>query len=443
MFRNVVYRIKCAALHLALSLLFFSVSSSVFAQEPPLDPPKVITIGKPDGMVFGDWVFSPTMRMYSLFDSNLYLSALNPVSAAGVRFNPDLYWRWTDGIHTSTIYGSLDRKFYPSLPASNNVLDGNTGVIQKYEALRDIIFTAQLDFTHVTNSSPLLASIPSPLANPTAPPPPPSGSVAISGPTTAGNPSDALTGFFSVEKIFNRADLKLTAAIARTEFEKQPASDFNTKTFTQHGAAWLGPLLYVYADAVESSHTTLDSNTNTNRIIAGFGSARIGLFRAQIYAGHQGSNFEGSESSGSAGGPVSGARVSYEATRFWKLNFSVDTATNISNTTSASSLAQTPLTPTILLIPLSASTRIVTISGRSDYALSKRWSAYARVDYTHVDFIGSANWENAWLTAAGLRYEIRRNTVFTLDYENARIESGFPLTVTTRNYIMAGTVYKF
>src|SRR5207253_2968369 len=99
--------------------------------------------------------------------------------------------------------------------------------------------------------------------------------------------------------------------------------------------------------------------------------------------------------------------------------------------------------PTVVLVPVSASTRTAIFSGRSDYTLSKRWTAYARVDYTRVDFINRSDWENAWIVATGLRYELRRNTFYTLDYEYTRIVSDLPLTSTRRNYIIGGIVYKF
>src|SRR5262245_46423087 len=129
--RSCVDRIKRPALAVALGVALVSVAPSAYAQqsdpvftrepfEPTFDSPKSTPIpARADAITFGDWTLYPTMRIYSLYDSNLYQSAVNPISAAGFRFNPDFYAQWTNGIHKTTIYGSIDRKIYPSVPDSN------------------------------------------------------------------------------------------------------------------------------------------------------------------------------------------------------------------------------------------------------------------------------------------------------------------------------------
>lgn len=448
--RSCFDHIRRLALLVALGTVFLNTNLPVFAQqtiggldhEPPLDVPKGNPPGKPDGVVLGDWVLNPTLRLYSLFDSNLYFSAVTPMSAAGFRINPDLLARWTNGIHTTLVYGSIDSKQYPSESASNT-FDRNAGIIQRYEALRDLIFTVQGDYLHKTNASELTGALPNPITNPLAPPVSPSGSVAINGATVV-NPSDQFTGLITVDKKFNRAFMQLNASISQTNYESEALTpDFTSKTFSGRGGVWLGPMFYAFASGIESTFTTFNSETTSKRILAGLGTAPIGLFRALVYAGRQGSQIEGSVSSGTAGGPIFGAKVLYSPTAFWQLTFSIDAVENISNITSGTTLAQTNVSPTILLIPINSSTRTATYSLRSDYNLSKEWTAYGRLDYTRVDFIGSSDWENAWLLAAGFRYELRRNTFLTLDYERARIVSDIPQTSARRDYIIGGTVYKF
>jgi opacity protein-like surface antigen len=450
MFRSCFDRIRRLALVVALGAAFFNISFAAFAQqglggleyEPPLDAPKGNPPAKPDGIVFGEWVLNPTLRLYSLFDSNLYFSPVNPISATGFRINPDLLAQWTNGIHKTVIYGSIDSKQYPSESASNT-FDRNAGVIQRYEALRDLVFTAQGDYLHKTNASELTGALPNPITNPLAPPVSPSGSVAINGAMVL-NPYDQFTGLITVDKKFNRAFMQLNASISQTNYENEALTpDFTSKTFSSRGGVWLGPLLYAYASGIESTFTTFDSETTSKRILAGLGTAPIGLFRALVYAGHQGSQVGGSVSSGTAGGPIFGAKVLYSPTPFWRLTFSVDATENISNITSGTALAQTNVSPTIVLVPINASTRSAIFSGRSDYNLSKQWTAYVRLDYTRVDFINSSDWENAWLLAAGLRYELRRNIFLTVDYERARIVSDIPHTSARRDYIIGGTVYRF
>ena len=72
-----------------------------------------------------------------------------PISAAGFLINPSLVAEHTNGIHTTRLYGTIDSKIYPSIGESDT-FDRQAGIIQTYEAMRDLIFTFQGDYTHRT-----------------------------------------------------------------------------------------------------------------------------------------------------------------------------------------------------------------------------------------------------------------------------------------------------
>jgi opacity protein-like surface antigen len=409
--------------------------------EPPLTVPRAAPVAVHDALTFGGWALYPVLNVYSFFDSNLYQSSVNPISAGGTRINPTFFANWSNSIFTSIAYGSIDRKIYPAVPESNT-FDRQAGFIERYQALRDLTLSVGVDYTHRTNASAVQGAIPNPITNPSTPLPSPSGGVAINGPTVV-NPYDQFTALASIEKLFNRGVLKLEGSMSQTFYESQVlAPDFSVKTVAGRGGVWLGPLLYTYFDGTDALTTTPVLTSNAYRVVGGIGSAPIGLFRASLYAGHQGTQLEG-ESSGTAGGLVIGGRLGYYPFRFWSLRFSVEQTTNISNITSTTPLAQSTSTATPLLVPVSASTRSTTSSLQSDYILSRDWTLYGRVDHTHVQFLTSSDTEDAWIVAAGVKYDVRRNTTLTADYELTRILSTLPNSSSTRNLVSIGGHYKF
>ena len=224
------------------------------------------------------------------------------------------------------------------------------------------MFTVQGDYTHRTNSSELINSLPdainSPgatllpngnvqlpngtIVSPTGQPVSASNQVAnvAVGATTITNPYDQFTALASVYKIFNQAFVRLTGTASRTEYENPSFSfpNFNLQTFGGNGGYWFNPLFYVYSDgtlALRSEPTVSQvaqflSNyaRSVYRAVAGVGSAKIGLFGGSLYVGNQGSEFV---SSGTAGGIVYGGRLSYYPTRYWTWSLWVDHTTNISS----------------------------------------------------------------------------------------------------------------
>src|SRR5262249_21634359 len=213
----------------------------VYPLEPPLSLPRAASLPKPENVItFADWTLSPTMRVYSFYDTNLYESPV-ALSAAGLRIFPTLVAQWTNGIHTTTLYGQVDIRQYPELSASNT-FDRQAGIIQKYEMFRDLTFTVNGDYIHETNAAALRGAIPGPITTPGTPAPG-TGSGSDQGPTVI-NPFDQFTGTASVEKIFNRGIIKLSTSFSRTEYERDSSSDFSVKSFRGIGAFWLGPLLY-------------------------------------------------------------------------------------------------------------------------------------------------------------------------------------------------------
>jgi hypothetical protein len=127
-------------------------SSSLAAgiSEGPALPPLEVAMNRlpardSNAIAVDGWLLDPALRIYSLYSDNLFSSSQAPLTAAGVGITPSIVAEWTNGIHTTTLYGNLDREVYPTANDVNTI-DGRAGFTQRYEALRDLTLTVNGDF---------------------------------------------------------------------------------------------------------------------------------------------------------------------------------------------------------------------------------------------------------------------------------------------------------
>jgi hypothetical protein len=234
----------------------------------------------------------------------------------------------------------------------------------------------------------------------------------------------------------------VTGSLSRTEYQNTVlASDYTAKTLLGRGAVWLGPVFYAYADgSIASTTFTIGNATTAYRAVGGIGTRQIGLFRASAYYGHQGSEVE---NSGTAGGEVYGGRLTYYPTPIWSIGIGVDETVNISHQSAVSNLALNNQAPSALVIPIGTSTRITGISLNTSYAISRQWSAFWNVGYTHVEYIDSPRADNSWLADLVVQYQMWRNMTLSWEYQYSSIVSNVPLSSSARNFIAMGANYKF
>jgi len=373
----------------------------------------------------------------------------------------------SNGIHTTTLYGNLEVRKYPT-DNEFNIFDRQAGFIQKYEALRDLTFRVQADYSHHTNASAVTA-IPGGIVSPGTTTVLPNGNIImpngnivsptgqivgqvaptlnVVGNQTQVNPSDQFTGTASVEKIFNRAFIGLTGSISRTQYDNTNLNpDFTAKTLAGTGSIWLGPLFYAYAngtfastDYVPTLNSTLTAMT-AYRAVGGIGTRQFGFFRASAYFGHQGTDVQ---NSGTAGGEVYGGSLTYFPTPIWTIGASIDETVNISNQTTLTNIALNNQAPSALVIPVGVSTRSTATSLNSSYLISKQWSLYGTLGYTHVEYIDIPRADNSWLADVVLQYQMWRNLTLNWEYQYSSIISNVPLSSSTRNFVSMGATYKF
>jgi len=454
-----VYFAAAAVMLLALSPILSS--QSALAQEPPLDYPGVGKLpGRPDAITLGDWALYPTFKVFSVYSDNWFLSPSSPISAFGVGISPAFSAEWTNGIHKTTIFASLEHKDFPAEPEINT-LDYSAGIKQRYEMLRDLIFSGQFTVNHttispgLTSGAPNTASAPSStqLANgntllPNGNIVSPTGQVvgssnpalSVNG-TSVVNPSDQFTGMVSVDKYFNRAEVSFSSTLTHTEYAMASQSLPNSTAigFSGNGSFWLTPIFYAYSNGSWSDNSNAVQDTSSFRAVGGLGLRLNQFFGASSYFGRQ-----GTDSSGQTGGDVYGVSLSYNPLPDLTFTASGNETINIAPSTGV----QTPFvqslgTQTPLLVPIGDSTKTTALSFGANYIISPQWSASTNFSYTHVEYTGSTRLETSWLADAALTYQMWRNFTLSLDYQYASIVSTVANENAKRNLVTMSGTYKF
>lgn len=465
-----ILRIRCARLFICALFLILWMPLA-FAQEPPLNLPSGnrLPAQDPNAISVDGWLLYPTLRLYSLYSDNLFLSPINQLSAGAIGVTPSMAAVWSNGIHTTTLYGNIDRQDYPNANEVNT-LDGRAGITQKYEAMRDLIFTANINYAHLTWASGLQNSIQTPGATPTTTVLPngntvlpngtilsPSGQpvgqttpVAASGAQLFVNPSNQYMGTFSVDKFFNGGIVSLSEFVNRTDFENQTVQpSFNSRTFSERAAFWLGPLFYAYSngsfgtivtDATFGSVSSLPSTTTTSYwVVGGLGTRQSAMTYGSAYFGHQGSDSGGA----TAEGNVYGASLSYRPTKEWTITGTIDRTINNVSQPFAANFALTLPGLTAVQVPISASTEITTGGLRLSYEITRQWFLNSQLSYSRIDYTGSPRVDNDWVLDTTLRYDIWQNMSLTWEYRYTSIQSDAPLVSLTGNYGTMSILYKF
>jgi len=388
----------------------------------------------------GQWLLSPTLDVYSLYDSNLYSSPANALSGPGLHFHPGILADRNTGLFDTKFYGNIDSTVYPTLDYQNNTFNKQAGVIQSYSPLRDLVFTVQGDYTHNTLANVLTNSIPSPIVS-SATPVLPGANGVLAGPQVVVNPNDTFTTTASIYKEFNRAYIKVGATAQRTDYQTTPLNDFDQQSYNGNGAFWLTPQLYAYADGIQAfTEAATGVNSTSFRARSGLGTAQIGLFQSSIYWGQQGTEVQ---NNGSAGGDIYGGILSYLPTSAWNMSLSVDRLRNISNitTTIPQGLGGLPLTG--ISVPITQSSQLTTIAYKSNYIFSPQTTIYGVLSDTMIAYLGTTRIDNTWLASVGIRHQLRQNLALTLDYQYTDLHSQVPVTGFSRNLVTLGAHYTF
>ena len=200
----------------------------------------------------GQWVLTPSLGLYTLYDSNLYSSPI-AVRGSGFHIHPALSADYNTGIYDTQVYGNIDSTIYPTLDDQNNTFNRQAELIQNYSPLPGLVFTAQGDYTHNTSAAVQPNSLPTPISSAGQPPPSGTAGVVGAGQQTVVNPNDVYTAQATIYKEFNRAFIRLNGLVQTTQFEQQTSQSYDTKTYNGIGGFWFTPQLYAFGDGIQSS----------------------------------------------------------------------------------------------------------------------------------------------------------------------------------------------
>lgn len=364
-------------------------------------------------------MFYPQLMVGAVYDSNVFQSPVNPTSAIGVRLAPSLIADLNNGIHRTTLYGSMDGRFYTDASAGN-AIDGRAGVIQVYEAMRDLIFRAEANYSRQTNSFTTGVQV--------------TGSEPIVSPvgTTFVNPSNQFTGMASVEKTLNNSFVQLRGLVVRTTYDNTLITqDGTVYAFTGRLGYWVTPDLNVFVEPSVDWRRYDASLLGSSGygVVGGAASRQIGLFRGELYAGYQSEHYDAG-GFGDVTSTVFGGRLYYEPTRYWQLVATLTRSLDVSVQASPLSPLGTPVRTTAAVL-------------QSAYALSTQWSATTRLGYAKYEFIDNSRLDDTWLVGARVDYKIWQNMALSLDYQYTNWSSNVPLTSYTRHLITVGALYKY
>jgi len=460
MMRMALRRMPRAALCFALGVCLFGSVDAAFAQystgqpqvgtgapgAPPLDPPGERALASSSGLSIGQWLLSPTLDLYTLYNTNIQSSPTIDLKSSGFHYHPALQAELDTGIYDTKLYGNFDSTLYPT-QNELNTFNRQAGAVETYAPLRDLTFTTHVDYTHNTIANVVITSIPAPITSPATPAPQGAAGVVATQQTTV-NPNDNYTATASVYKEFNRAFLTLGSTIVLTQYEMASSSNtsqnYYKEIYNGGGGFWFSPILYAFADAIDTNTIpTVGLVSNSYLARSGIGSAQIGLFQGSVYYGQQGTAVD--QGGGTAGGDIYGGTVSYFPTSDWNMSLSVDRLRNRSDITGftpgASGLPGLALSASS--VTSASSTQIITIAYKSDYTFSQQTSAHVVVSDSRIAFLDMSRVDNSWLASAGIRHQVRDNLSLTLDYNYTRYISEQPLTSFNRSLVSAGAHYKF
>jgi len=451
-----------AAFAIVLAVFAFLGVDAAYAQEPPTTIPPGGPPPSTGAIPFNGWLLYPTLDLFSQYSNNYFLSPQSKISGWGFGESPSLTAEWSNGIHTTTLYGDFSHIDYPT-QNEINTNDGQATFTQKYAPLRDLSFTFLADYTHKTVAPSLFSATPTAVAVPTTSVLPngntvlPNGLIVspagqVVGQSNPGlivngisvvNPYDQYTTSAQMDKIFADGSLSLNDTLRRTDFATITAQDFTSNATSESSSFWLGPVFYAYTTAtfVTNQATNPTPSSQYYTVQGGLGTRQFGLFKASLYYGHQGSDSDGSPW---AGGAEYGAKLSYYPTPIWTIAAAVDRTINIAPAqTVASNFAINIPVPTAVLVPLSSSAAITTTTLQSNYQLTPLWAISGVLGYTHVQDIGSPTWEDAWLTDLILKYDLRRNLTISLEYQYSNLITNVPFANANRNLVTMSALYKF
>ena len=380
-----------------------------------------------DAMIAGGWLIYPSAFIGGIVDTNVN-QAPKGVTSAGVRITPSLLAETTTDLTKTTIYGVADSRIYTN-SSNGDEVDVNSGLLEVFQPLPDLIFSGQADYTRqkdlfntlgnahaITNLNPTGIGL-APVANPLA--------------------YNQLAAVGTVQKNFAESFVIVGGSIIGQIYDQSTLLNNqspNNVTYTGslRGGLWLTPAIYGYLEGAGDARDESVGNLGSTgyRAVGGFGTDQIGLVKGSIYGGYQAENYNAA-TIGTIGSPVYGLRGYYYPLPELTFNVAVDETLGVSLLAPAASLA------------LGTATRVRTALATAEYTLSEQWTASGRGGYIHTDYIDNPRRDNAWTVGGTVTYELARNLGLTADYQHTQLSSNISNQGYDRDVFTFGVTVKY
>ncbi|WP_400767644.1 outer membrane beta-barrel protein [Methylosinus sporium] len=380
-----------------------------------------------EGLAIDGWIVYPSLFIGSVFNDNIYSTATDRRPAVGVRVRPSVQAGLDNGLHKTTAYMSADAQFYPGLgsqfrlsPTPTTDVDptnvaGRAGINHIWSPFSDLNVYLSADYTRQSGlfGSNFGATAP----NVTVP----------TGYTVSASQqfSNQFTGSIAVEKKIADWFVRATTGVQYVSYDSRPIASLAASGDAQNGLSyraslrgglWLSPMFYGFVEPTLDlrRYESSISDTNGYRIVGGFGSELISLFRGEVYGGYQSQSSVLDFPGGEVAKPAFGARLHYYPTPYLTLTATVDQmlAAAAAPTALAGRLGQwSPAT-------LNTQSKL-----QIDYAISPFWTAYARGGYGETRWTNSPRADTIWAAGVGVSYTFWRNIAISLDYQLQKTSS--------------------
>jgi Putative beta-barrel porin 2 len=399
-----------------------SLPGSIAALGPtnPLEAPSREYTGVP----VGGWLIYASALAGGVYDDNLFQTPDNKTATWGVRLLPSIEAIRNNGIHRTKLYGFIDGRFY-SEEEQGEVFNSVAGLEHAWEVQRDFVVRFKGDASRTTDTS-----NGGTVATPT-------GFETVAAPLTY----NELAVAGSLFKSFDRIYVSLDGAAGRTIFEDikdsignvipQGYRDEDAYVLKGRLGVFLTPVIYGFVEPSQNWRRFADGSFDSNgqRIVGGFGTDRISLFRGEVFAGYQRQDYDNA-AFGTVSNFAYGGKLSWYPLRELTVRLEVDR--NISDST-----LFTPGNPN------GSPTENTGVVLRTDYRLTDIWSLSTRLGYDFIDYTRTPREDNQWLAGLTASYFVWRDLALTFDYEYIELDSNFAANSFTRNIYTFGGTYKF
>ena len=376
------------------------------------------------GVPIAGWMVNASVLTGVSWDDNVFQANVNSVDDWAARIRPQLELNRNNGMHSTTLYGFADARFYDEQEDAN-LVRGSVGARHVWEVQRDFVVKSQASYTRavdISNSGTLITA---------------NGLQPIASPIE----SNVYSGTISFERTQGSFFYGMAGDVTYSDFltiedslgrrTSQDDRDADYYGFTGRAGVWVSPVFYTFLQGTQGWQSYRDGllDNQTQRVLVGVGTDRVSLFKGEVYAGYQRRDYDAAalETQDAA---VYGGQLFWYPTRDFTLGLNADRSLGEATLRTAGNANGSP-----------TETTAVNLTG--DYILDEIWTLSAKVGYSNTDFLTGTREDDMWSGGVAANYFIWRNLAATFEWEYVDVESNISSNSFERNQFTAGATYKY